>query len=114
VHDHFRDRYAVAEKSVKGRPKRRGVARQQLRADAAVYIEWVRIGVREGWFGTPRLNDGVEYRSRAKSFERFDRFVRSRKRNGIGGRNGRYGRRAERRGWARQRHPPAARSRSAG
>lgn len=108
VHDHFRDRYAVAEKSVKGRPKRRGLAWQQLRADAAVFIEWVRIGVREGWFDTPRRNDVQVYRNRAKSLKRYRRVMLSRARNGIGGPGGRYGRAAARQGWG-EKLPPSRR-----
>jgi hypothetical protein len=33
------------------RPKRTGVAWQQLRASAAVAIEWLRVNLRQGWLG---------------------------------------------------------------
>lgn len=56
VHVHWRQRYKVAGDDFGSRPKRRGRACQQLRADAALCIEWLRILHREGWLGSARRN----------------------------------------------------------
>lgn len=56
VHIHWRQRYKVAGDNFGNRPKRRGRACQQLRADAALCIEWLRILHREGWLGSARRN----------------------------------------------------------
>lgn len=58
VHDHWRSRYRVAADENKLRPKRRGRNCQQLRANAALILEWLRILWREGWLGSSRRNDG--------------------------------------------------------
>lgn len=49
VHRHWRDRYLVAGENLDTRPKRRGIGCQQLRAQAALLIEWLRIADRQGW-----------------------------------------------------------------
>ena len=55
THAYYRSRYKVAPDSLSMRPKRIGAAAQQLRADAAVLLEWLRICWREGWLpGVPR------------------------------------------------------------
>ena len=56
VHDYWRDRYKVAAASLGQRPKRRGRDWQQLRASAALFVEWLRICSREGWLGDERTN----------------------------------------------------------
>jgi hypothetical protein len=54
VHHHWRQRYRVASDDHMLRPKRRGIACQQLRANAALVIEWMLICNREGWLASAR------------------------------------------------------------
>jgi hypothetical protein len=56
VHDYWRDRYKVGPSGLGQRPKRRGRDWQQLRASAALFVEWLRICYREGWLGDERSN----------------------------------------------------------
>ncbi len=56
VHRHWRERYLVAGESLATRPKRRGIGCQELRAQAARLVEWLRISWREGWLGSARRN----------------------------------------------------------
>jgi hypothetical protein len=57
VHQHARDRWRVGAISHAQRPKRPGIAWQQLRANASVLIEWLLICWRQGWL------DGIERNS---------------------------------------------------
>lgn len=54
VHHHWRVRYRVGSDDHALRPKRRGLDCQQLRANAALVIEWLIINWREGWL--PRMS----------------------------------------------------------
>lgn len=54
LHHHWRQRYRVASDDHMLRPKRRGIACQQLRANAALVIEWMLICSREGWLASAR------------------------------------------------------------
>lgn len=56
VHNHWRARYRVAPDTLAFRPKRKGIKCQQLRASAALAVEWLRILAREGWLGSARRN----------------------------------------------------------
>lgn len=56
VHRHWRERYLVAGDNMATRPKRRGIGCQELRAQAALLVEWLRISWREGWLGSARRN----------------------------------------------------------
>lgn len=51
---HWRARYLVAGKNVDTRPKRPGLAWQELRASAALLLEWFRLSLRHGWLGSHR------------------------------------------------------------
>ena len=53
-HQYWRSRYGVAGDSSDTRPKRRGRAWQQLRANAAMVVEWLGILHRMGWLGSAR------------------------------------------------------------
>lgn len=57
-HRHWRDRYRVAGDSLACRPKRRGQPCHELRGQAALLVEWLRISYREGWLepGSKRRN----------------------------------------------------------
>lgn len=55
-HQYWRSRYGVAGDSTDTRPKRRGRAWQQLRSNAALVLEWLRILMRQGWLGSARRN----------------------------------------------------------
>ena len=41
------------------RPKRIGIEWQQLRADASVFLEWLRLNYRQGWLNAPATNPTV-------------------------------------------------------
>lgn len=60
AHHRWRERYAVAGDTKADRPKRRGLGVQQLRASAALVIEWLTICHRQGWLGGPVLNERAE------------------------------------------------------
>lgn len=51
---HWRSRYLVAGNGVDARPKRPGLAWANLRASAALLLEWFRIALRHGWIGSHR------------------------------------------------------------
>ena len=53
-HDVWRDSYKVAPDDLMIRPKRRGAATQQLRADAALLIEWLSVCQFNGWLPKSR------------------------------------------------------------
>ena len=59
-HHRWRERYGVAGDSRADRPKRRGLGVQQLRASAALSIEWLTICYRQGWLGGKPLNPHPE------------------------------------------------------
>lgn len=51
---HWRARYTVAGASIDSRPKRPGLAWQELRASVALFLEWFRLSLRHGWLGSHR------------------------------------------------------------
>lgn len=79
VHHHWRERYLVAGDHLSTRPKRRGIAWQELRSQAALVAEWLTLAWREGWLGSARRNrkdatrNGDVGERRAKSLLRFRR-----------------------------------------
>jgi hypothetical protein len=81
VHGSWRQRYSVAGDNHALRPKRIGLACQQLRADAALLIEWLRILVREGWLGSARRNRQEEFTRHAD--EALRGFLRFRANQGL-------------------------------
>lgn len=54
VHTNWRERYRVGGKTLADRPRRIGLAWQQLRANAALMIEWLWTNLRQGWIGARR------------------------------------------------------------
>ena len=60
AHHRWRERYGCAGDTKADRPKRRGLGVQQLRASAALVIEWLTICHRQGWLGGPVLNERTE------------------------------------------------------
>jgi hypothetical protein len=56
IHRYWRQRYGVAGKDFDTRPKRIGVAWQQLRASVALLAEWVKICWRQGWLDSECRN----------------------------------------------------------
>ncbi|HWH45394.1 MAG TPA: hypothetical protein VNT32_11740 [Thermoleophilaceae bacterium] len=54
VHDLWRDRYKVGPDDLAMRPKRPGILWQELRAQAALLAEWLRICALHGWLGSVR------------------------------------------------------------
>jgi Transposase DDE domain len=51
VHAFQRTRYRVGPDTLSTRPKRIGIGCQQLRSSAALFLEWLRICLRQGWVG---------------------------------------------------------------
>lgn len=54
VHEDWRTRYRSGGKSLRDRQRRVGLACQQLRANAALLIEWCWVLMRQGWIGPRR------------------------------------------------------------
>lgn len=54
VHLHARQRYSLASREIADRDYRLGMTWQQLRANAAVLLDWFRLCLRHGWFGSLR------------------------------------------------------------
>jgi hypothetical protein len=78
----WRDRYGVAGKTADTRLKRPGVPFQQLRAEAALAIEWFRICLRYGWLGSARRREYGEIRTTDGTY-RLDRLLATRRRRGL-------------------------------
>jgi hypothetical protein len=74
VHGYWRSRYNVAPNCFKMRPKRTGVAWQQLRASAALLVEWMRICYRAGWLGTARVVQRARRAAERRTLGRACRF----------------------------------------
>ena len=89
VHQLWRSRYRVGAEDHSLRPKRHGVACQQLRANAALLIEWLRILWREGWLGSARRNPKRPFTNEPRALSRLLDF---RRRTGL---TGYYGSAAE-------------------
>lgn len=51
---HWRDRYTVAGSDIDNRPKRAGLAWQQLRAQVVLLLELFQLSLRHGWIGSHR------------------------------------------------------------
>ena len=79
----WRDRYGVAGKNADARLKRRGIPFQQLRASAALAIEWFRICLRYGWLGSARRREYGEFRTTEPS-EGVSAILTLRKKHGLG------------------------------
>jgi len=82
VFRHWRDRYGVAGKSADTRLKRPGLPFQQLRASAALVIEWFRICLRYGWLGSARRRELGELRTTDGS-KRLKKVMLARKKRGL-------------------------------
>jgi hypothetical protein len=83
VHRHWRERYRVGGDGLSLRPKRRGIAVQELRAQAALLVEWLCISWREGWLGSARRNKKGAVRFPEKGQKRLQRVLQSRAKNGL-------------------------------
>lgn len=82
AHWRWRDQWLVAPDSPTGRIKRRGRACHNLRAQAAMLIEWLLVCYQEGWLGSGgRQNPNRPYRNKAQKELRA--FIRSRVRRGL-------------------------------
>lgn len=80
-HWRWRDLWLVGPDSNTNRPRRRGIACQQLRAEAALLLEWLLVCWREGWLGNPRVNVETSFTNRAT--RALERFLRYRIRQGL-------------------------------
>jgi hypothetical protein len=93
VHHLFRARYRVGADNHALRPKRIGLPWQQLRANAALLVEWLRILHREDWLGSARRKQReVRRRERVRNGLGWQDFLNSRNRAGL---NRPYGPKAE-------------------
>ena len=71
VHEDWRTRYRSGGKTLRDRQRRTGLACQQLRASAALLVEWCWVMMRQGWLGSRRtereqtvpLGDGGRFAS---------------------------------------------------
>jgi hypothetical protein len=79
---HWRSRYLVAGNGVDARPKRPGIAWANLRASAALLLEWFRISLRHGWLGSHRRRN-LQGPTRFSSRGRERRLADSRHRSGL-------------------------------
>lgn len=86
AHHRWRERYAVGGDTKADRPKRRGLGVQQLRASAALVIEWLTICHREGWLpGSQRINTHEEIAmSKARAATYCSRLLNAREALGLG------------------------------
>lgn len=103
VWGHWRQRYRVAGKAPDTRTRRRqSVVCQDLRAEAARFIDWFRILLRNGWLGSHRRrNDGEE--KEVSGHRRLSNILRARDRHGL---SLLYGRAAFEAGFAPDPDPP--------
>lgn len=83
VWNHWRQRYRVAGKAPDTRTRRRlSIGCQETRSQAARFIDWFRILLRNGWLGSHRLlNDGEE--ATISGTRRLQNILRSRTRHGL-------------------------------
>lgn len=81
AHWRWRDQWLVGPDNPSNRPRRRGIGCQELRAQAALLIEWLLVCCREGWLGGPRINQNRKYESRA--IKTLRRFLRHRVNEGL-------------------------------
>lgn len=87
---HWRDRYGVAGKTIDTRTLRRQSRDcQELRAQAARFIEWFRILLRHGWAGSHRHRNDNEP-TPASGAARLRNILRARDRHGLDLPYGRY------------------------
>lgn len=82
THWRWRDQWLVAPDNPSGRIRRRGRKCHALRANAAMFIEWLLVCYREGWLGNqPRMNENEPFtRSGVREATRLQR---SRMRKGL-------------------------------
>lgn len=52
VHEDFRTHFRSGGKNLRERPRRIGIACQQLRANAALVVQWIWVMYRQGWLGS--------------------------------------------------------------
>lgn len=83
VHHHWRERYLVAGDHLSSRPKRRGIAWQELRSQAAMVAEWLALAWREGWLGSARRNKHEPTRNEYVGHQRAQSLLSFRRRVGL-------------------------------
>jgi hypothetical protein len=75
AHKDWRERWLVGPDTYSIRPRRVGIGCHELRAQAALFLEWLNVCWREGWLGGQRLNDKRPYEDSAKEFQhRMNRY----------------------------------------
>jgi len=93
IHDLNRDRYKFGPDCLALRPKRIGVAWQQLRVSAATVIKWLRVCFRQGWLGNHGRHEDPRPRSSKRVYAQTLRVREQLERlgGGIAGRRARAG-----------------------
>lgn len=81
AHWRWRDQWLVGPDNASNRPRRRGIKCHQLRANAAMLLEWLLVCHREGWLGQGRKNPNKPRRLNAN--RELQRLLRNRQQNGF-------------------------------
>ena len=97
VHGHWRERFSCAGKDLAGRLRRTGVQAQWIRSEAALAIEWFRLGLRHGWLGSPRRTRHGEL-VRTSGAKKLETLLKARRKRRL---NRPYGQAAIKLGFAR-------------
>lgn len=82
IFHHWRDRYQVAGNNPDTRPRRPGMAWQELRASAALLVEWIFLSLRHGWLGSHRRRNGAAPKL-IHGRRRLGNVLRARRRHGL-------------------------------
>lgn len=81
AHWRWREQWLVGPDNPNSRPRRRGLPCHELRAQAAMLVEWLLVCYQQGWLGAPKRNQNAPYKTRAKAA--FRRLARARANRGL-------------------------------
>jgi hypothetical protein len=81
AHWRWRDQWLVGPDNPSNRPRRRGINCHQLRAEAALLLEWLSVCWREGWIDGRRRNSEKSFKRHAQLH--LERLLRSRVKKGL-------------------------------
>ena len=81
VHWRWRDTFLVGPDNATNRPRRRGIACQRLRSEAALLLEWLLVCWRQGWIDGRVRNENESFKRHAQ--RQLRRFERARARKGL-------------------------------
>lgn len=80
-HWRWRDQWLVGPDNASNRPRRRGIGCKELRAQAALLLEWLLVCWRQGWLNGQPINEERPYVNHAE--RQLNRLKRSRSRKGL-------------------------------